>query len=593
MSFLKEFIERLKTDSSGLLQRLSASQKMILGLIAALVTLVLVLIIQPRDSSDGEYATLRMNTNGADMNQLLELQNLLEEGGVKTRIQSVGTSNLALQVQRSQLPKARWLTADQSSADNLGWLYESGQITDSPDLRDKRYLDSRKREVVATIIQSSKIASARLLVEKNKVSPFATRSNLNDTASVHLGLSAGVDRLTKKEAATVRRLVSGAFNLLPENIQVSDSRLHHYQYLEAQGGVALSDEQDRLKNEVHLTLQRLYGAFFKPSEFVVGVLVDLSQERSRVSQTDFDPEAIATQVVKKVTTKETGTRRPGNPVGTAPNASASLNPGAVPGTSATGPSENEDREISESTSEVRFSEKKTETEIPAGKLQGVSVNLVLDRNAVLRVLQEDGKFLEEEPADEAEKQAWRQRQQAAIEAFVSEHDGIVKAQFPASVSNVTTKVSVVSFPRPPETEEVAFAGSFTGWFSEHWKDLGLGVIALVVLLVFLSILKRTVPAPVEIPSLEDRILLEEDRQQQEELQVLRKKISEFTKEEDQFVQEVTENELEQNLERIHETASTRPESVAAVLRTWMSGASADDHSRAEELEEVESEKSPD
>ncbi len=577
MSFLKDFIQRLRSDVGGLMEKLSIMQKGMMILIAALLSVTLMLIIQSNSSDDGDYATIRMNVNGVTTDQLTELQALLEENGMETRLHTVGQNNLALQVSRKKIAQARLIVAEKSAQGNLDWLFgkDGTSITDSPALMDKRFLESRKREVADTLSHFEKVSAARLHVEKKKASPFATQSNFNDTAAVVLTLSAGTDELSKKEAAMIRRLVAGAFNLRPQNIQLSDRR-KHYPYVDSQNGMSLSDEQDRFKTEALLTLQQLYGKIFSPSEFVVGVIVDVSQERSKISNVEYDPEKLATSATEKTTTKETGTRQPGNPVGAGPNAGASVNPtGAVNGTS-TAVSENEDREITRTVNEVRFSEKKTQTDIPAGQLLGVSVNLVLDRNAVLRVLAEDGSFTEEEPADAQQKPAWRQKQNDAINNFVQQHDGIVKAQFPYQTAQVTTKVSVVSFPKTPEPEEVAFAGSFSGWFSNYWKDVGLGVIALVGLLVFFAVLKRAVPAPIEIPSLEDSMLLEEDRVLQAEVQTLQSKIEDFTKEEDRFEQEVTENELNDTLGKIQTTAESRPEAVAAVLRTWMSGAATED-----------------
>ena len=53
--------------------------------------------------------------------------------------------------------------------------------------------------------------------------------------------------------------------------------------------------------------------------------------------------------------------------------------------------------------------KRTDVEIPAGELRGVSVNLVLDRRAVLRNMREENVLLPEEPASGADtiaRKAW-------------------------------------------------------------------------------------------------------------------------------------------------------------------------------------------
>jgi flagellar biosynthesis/type III secretory pathway M-ring protein FliF/YscJ len=501
---------------------------------------------------------------------MVELQALLEAQGIPSRLgdlQDEGT--VLLSVPRQQRAKARWLAVEsgkvQDAEGNFDWLFGDGSPTDSRTRISQRMLESVKRETCDVIRSSDRIRNARIMVQRGPENIFATGPNRADAASVAVELQSGVERLSPREAATIRALVHGAFNILPQQIQISDDRLNNYPYLENGGALGFSDDENRLKNEVVREIQTLYRAMFNPSEFVVAVLVDLSQRRLAIREEAYNEETTLSLRTETDSQTETGTRTAGAPPGVGLNAT----------TQAAQPEQGGERE-SRTKKVAKYENfpgvRRTETEVPTGELKGIAVNLVLDRNAVLRNLREEGESLPEDPQSQQEKASVDE----AIGRYEQRHEEKIQNLLPKSMVNAVATVSTASFPQPAPPETITFSDTFLGWWTRNWKDIGLGVIAVVGLAIFFGIVRRSMPASVEIPTLEERVLLDDDETHRSAVEKLRAAMQEFTKEEATLADEVSQSELEGNLKKVNELSGKRPESVAAVIRTWLSGATASD-----------------
>ena len=77
------------------------------------------------------------------------------------------------------------------------------------------------------------------------------------------------------------------------------------------------------------------------------------------------------------------------------------------------------------------------------------------------------------------------------------------------------------------------------------------------------------PEPVQIPTLEESVLIEDDRIQAGEIEKLRKDVETFTQQEERLTEEISKQDLDRNLERLNDMVQKRPETVAAVIRSWM------------------------
>jgi len=295
------------------------------------------------------------------------------------------------------------------------------------------------------------------------------RTATSDTAAVAVALKPGVEALSRREATAIRTLVAGAFAIPAQNIKLADDRLRDYPHADGASG-GLSEEEDRTRQTVLSTVENLLGRIYRPSEFVVGVLVDLSTHTSLIQKRTYAPDGIS---IEKSSVKETETtvRSPGAVVGVDPNVSGGL--GAAAPVQAI---DRTSRERRETTNETHISHVDEKVDVPAGEVKGLSVNVVLDRNAVRRVLQAE-EWLRMTPAEQkataeadiseftvngAKKKGFDE----AVEAHRKAQSDFLLDQIPMSGAKVN--VSAVVFPKP----EMPAAGSTAtlSWASELVRD---------------------------------------------------------------------------------------------------------------------------
>ncbi len=492
MNTIRKQLDRILHEARRLLEKLSAPQKVSLGVLAAAVFLGLFALV--RIGGSAAYVDFVEPEN---VEELARLRSVLELEGIAYRVEGAG-EGIKLQVAPGLLARARWLaisSAEYSGGDdNFDWIFEKGSLTDTNHKVERRVQESRRRTAEETIRASSKIRDATILIQRGPAPIFATDKG-TDTASVALELSSEVQKLTTGEANAIRTFMVGSFSLPPQNVQITDNRWNNYPYSQTVDGVDLSEEQRRLKDEILLSIHGLYGRMFSPREFVVSVLVDVSKKRSSVHEEVYDEETSLSLTREIETVVESDDLARTGPEG-------ALRPASFGARSGTG-------RVKKSTFDNFPSWKRTDVEIPAGELRGVSVNLVLDRRAVLRNMREENVLLPEEPASGADtiaRKAWSDEFEEVLGAYLERHRNIVRDLLPRSMTNVTTQVSAVSFPRPPvREEEASLSDGVPGWFSRNWRSFGLAALGLVGLFLILGLLKRTAP-PVQIPSLEERAL---------------------------------------------------------------------------------------
>lgn len=560
MDSIRRQLDLIREELRNVLAKLSSSQKISLLLLAVIVGLGVALVTSLNVSS--ETVTLGTPPDARDLNKLLMV---LDQHQIPYEEES-NDKLMKIKVARKDLPRARLVTFKSGvftqRKSNLDWLFGQSGFGGETRARVRSKLhESRKRDVEDALRVSDQIQDVQIMIHRGSRQVFSTEDNAGDTASVQITLAPGVKGLTTTEAGTIRSVVSSSFNIRSENITVSDDLLRSYHYLETGIGQVFTDQEEGTRARILLAVQSLYSRMFLPSEFVVGVLVDVSQRKQHVVEQKFEPKAVTARTSREKIEEKGGTGS-GNETGVLPSSGVG-NLALVAGGKNTG-----SRVESNSEFEARFPQTKTETQIPAGELKGVSVSLVIDRNAALRKIEEhEGRRFSEEP-DETELEEMK----ALLAQFADDHKTIVAEQLPMDQKITKVNVATVSFPTPKAPSDVAFARQISGWLSVNWKDLGLGVVALFVVLALFGVMRRAVPAPIEIPSLEERVLIDEEKAGKEQLEQLRQELSGIVREDRDEGLVMPLDEIEKNLEVANTVAGECPDSVASVIRTWMSGA---------------------
>ena len=564
MDSIRRQLDLIRDEMRNVLNKLSASQKISVLLLALIVALGVALVTNLGVSDS--YATLSTPPDSRDLEKMLVL---LDQHQIPYKQDGEGET-IQVRVPKGEVARARFLTIKSgvfsSRKRNLDWLWaDSGLTGETRDRMRTRVLESRKRDVEDAIRTADPIRDVMVMIQRGPEPVIVNQSNDADTASVSVELASGVTRLSTGEASTIRNVVSASFNIRSENIQVADNNLNTYPYVETgPAGHGFSEQEENTRGRVLAALQGIYGRMFLPSDFVVSVLVDVSQRKQHVVEQDFKAEAV-TANVKNEKTEEKGTRDGGSPPGVSPNAGV----GSAP-VYATG-KDTESRTQTSSEFEARFPQMTTETQIPAGEIKGVSVVLSIDRDAALRsIALEEGRTFSDQP-DATELQEMK----TLLATFEDKHKQIVRDALPMDQTVTKVNVATVSFPKPVAMEGRPLMSQVGTWFAQHWTDLGLSVIVLFGILTLFNVMNRAVPAPIEIPSLEERVLIDEEKAGKEELEALRHELAQVTREDEGGSLEnlvIPSDELEKNLEVANTVSDQRPESVATVIRTWMSGA---------------------
>lgn len=573
MDFGKQ-LSRLKVELRELYGKLSTSQKISIGLLSVLVAGGVVLAVA---LTRGEsYVALG---GEGDAKSLAAMKSLLDQNGIPNRVSGKGDRG-ALEVPRDHVAKAIWLAGESGLAGkdtNMDWLFGEGSFLDTQSRIDQRLLESRKRIVEDSIRWSRSVRDARIVVQRGPEPIYASRSPSADSAAVVVALRPGVEGLTRTEASTIRNLVSGAFNITPQNVQVTDDRLRRYQFDAA--GVGLSEDEDRTRTAVQTTVENLLGRIYRPAEFVVGVLADLSARRTQLRTETYDPEKIATATLSSSRETESTTAAPGGPVGVEPNVAAGGIGVAAPAPS--GSVQTRDRKDSKF---ENFPSKSVETtEVPAGELKGLSVNVVLDRAAVRRVLQaeEFTRFTPERSSAEkvandgqivnftVDGKVGSNNLDQAIESHRRAQMEFLKEQLPMSGAKVN--VSVVMFPRPEAPVEVASSGRALSWAASHWSDLLIGAVVCLGLFLIYRMFQSAVPPPLDVPPLDEIALAEESRAGDEEIRKLEAQIAAAAA--GPAVREDRKGAIEEMAESVkllNSQSRESPDLASAVIRMWLS-----------------------
>ena len=573
MEFRKQ-LEKIKAQIHDLYGKLTASQKITIGLLTAMVA--------------GGVILLVMLTRGEPYVKLIGSQDPKAAAAVKTLLEQNGIPYLltnenggSLTVPRDRLARARWLAFESgitSAKDtNMEWLFGEGSLIDTPSRIDQRLLESRKRTVEDAIRWSRSIRDVRIVIQQGPEPIYANRNSSTDSAAVAVALRPGVETLSRSEASTIRALVSGAFNIPPANIKITDERRVYPPTDDAAAG--MSEEEDLARHKVQSTVEGLLSRYYRPSEFGIGVLLEVSARRSELLTTTFKPDLVASAEVKSVKESETGRTAAGDTVGVQPNVAPS---GGLGSAATPVPAEFRTSEKKETQTENRFSSSQEKTEVPAGELKGLSVNVVLDRAAVRRVLQAEEMTrlsADRRTAEKVQTEAdivnftvdgklGKENLDQAVEAHRKAQADFLREQLPMSGAKVS--VSAIMFPKPEMPVEVAASTRALGWAEAHAGDILVGGIALAGLWVVWRMFRQAIPPPLDVPALDETVLEREAQAADEEVARLAAQLSSAGPAGGGANgQSVVVDEMLETASSVKELAKSNPEMASAVIRMWM------------------------
>lgn len=313
----------------------------------------------------------------------------------------------------------------------------------SPSKRKEILDDWNRRNVEDSILFNRRISKVRFMFYRAPAPILSPDSASMTTAAVVLDLKSDVEQLTSAEARAIRDIVSGAYNIPPENIQIVDG--HGRRYGPAGAFHEELDTEERVCQRIRDVVEELYLGLYRPWEFRLGVLVDVSSRTSESIKVSYEKEK--SLAVPEYTEEE----KLGCDAATLVIRSETTYPG--------------------------WTEETTKT--PAGEIEAVRVNLILDIKAVKRVLEE--RYGLDEERDLEEKVARYEKEQELLLANL----------IPRPDTQVKVSSQVFSAPEEKPLDvpaEASLAASDLASFSPGWLAAigGSSFLAAALLLLVAS-----------------------------------------------------------------------------------------------------------
>ena len=221
---------------------------------------------------------------GRNSTEFSELRNLLDSEGILWRLsQKAEASRFEIEVHSgADYRKALLLAAEHGLVDGDrdekpdSGLFGGG-LTDTAEKSRLRREEAQVRKIEKQIRRYHEISTVDLVITHGRSGRYATDKDTPDTALVLLQLKdlAPSSHLPAMKAETVRKMVSKAFAIKEENIQVVDNNMRDYPGGPADLKEALArDLREEARAEIRSFIETLYRGIFDEKQLRLGVFID-------------------------------------------------------------------------------------------------------------------------------------------------------------------------------------------------------------------------------------------------------------------------------------------------------------------------------
>lgn len=427
----------------AVLNTLTMRQK-IMSATAFVLTLVTMFFIVAQASKPDLtllYADLEPATAGEVIARLdgLGVKYRVDGGAIYT--ESHRRDSLRLELAREGLPRQ----------DVVGYeLFDDmNSFAMSSDMFDTAYWRAKEGELSRSILVMPGITAARVHIGHKNTRGFRNRGE-SVTASVTLQAQ---PRINSRQAKAIQYLVALAVpDLQPQSVAIIDARGGLIAGPDLEDAAALADSDLGRAAALKADLLSLLEARVGTGNARVNVYLDVETSRSKITERKFDPEG-------SVLRSQTVTDRSDTNSGTTGAVTVASN---LPEGAAGGGNSQSERAATTETTAYEISEILTEQESLPGKINRISVAVLLDHS---RDVSEDGvvSYVPRE-AEEIE----------AVEALVRAAAGLDMER------GDMIRVENLAFDRPESTDFVTPPGLVSNLIQQH----GAGLLRLLILCVF-------------------------------------------------------------------------------------------------------------
>ncbi len=418
------------------------------------------------------YSLLFGNLSDADTAQLTQS---LDQSGIPYKLE-----HGAVMVPAERVDEARLNLAAKGlpASSDYSLLSKGGGFGVSQFMENANYQRALEGELARTVSSLKAVEGARVHLAVPQQSAFV-RDRRPVSASVFLQLRNGA-RLDREQVDAIVNLVASSIpELAAEHVTVIDSQGHLLSSPEKNGEYAAHEQQlelaRNLENEYSNRIVQLLSPLLGPDRVRAQVVATLETSSTEEAREQYRPDS---QVVRSEQTSEDISRTGSGPQGVPgaltnqpPQGGTALPPGArpatAPGAAVAATSTEPDNSSKQSTRNYEIDRTVAYTRTPAGRLQRLSVAVVIDD---LRTTAADGKVTQTPLTEE---------QIARINTLVRDAVGFNEQR--------GDRVSVVNQSFLPETSTVPEIEKSPLWQNPMIRDivkLVAGVLIVLLLLLF-------------------------------------------------------------------------------------------------------------
>ena len=432
-----------------------------LALAGAVIGVVLAMTVMMRGAVQEPMALLYSGLEPVNAGEVIEE---LDKRGVDYEIRGE-----AIFIPQSQRDSVRYSLAreglPQQSVRGYELLDDVNGFSTTSEMYNANYWRAKEGELTRTILSIQGVQSARVHIGASLRSGFA-RSGPPQTASVTLQTTGD---LSPQQAEAIQYMVALAVSgLSPSDVAVIDPQRGMIAGPNVSKGEQPSIIADSQSGAIEQKIMRLLEARVGAGNARVSVSVDVSREHQRVSEVVFDPQS---RVIRNRTSNDVSESNGGNGGGGVTVASnlPQANNGGGRSSSLRNSTENVAYEMNE---------KRTETEMLPGKVQRISVAVLLNQQAL--------------SIDQSSPNAGALMQQVAddFEQLILAGAGLDTQR------GDTLTVELMPF-QEIETPEMVEAPSMTETLIERysWPAAQAGLLGLIVLVLAFGVIRPLFKQP--------------------------------------------------------------------------------------------------
>lgn len=523
-----------------LYERLAPSQRLSLGILAAVVVIALVILVYTAPRT--EWVTIRGSELTSEFASFLDGEDIPYKTSPRGEVMIPDSSTGLVEAQAFELG------LDEKEPKFFEWIFQPMNLQESSGRLKKKFEIDVRRRVEKVLAGFEGVESGQVVWRPVSDHGLLLDTSGRSSAAVRLQLE-GIKRLSPRRARVIGRWVSQALSVKLNRVELTDQYSNDYELNSASAMIDGEAKSDR-ERALTLKIEDSFDNEYHPSEFRVIVDLTLDRKNHKVSGTKVGDENTA-KVVRSTSDEE----------GETTHSSASI--GAKGNTSLNGSSERrapgQTYSKSDKEYDTEIGSERYETVTPAGDVVAWAITVKLSEDAILRKIRRHKKTFEgiEDYRPTPED----------VDDFLEQR--VKELRNFSSVESDRVSAQVIAFkPRSYDETYVAEPVSALGGIAGYGREIVLGALALIACLLLYRVAAAGIP---EVEDLPDPVVdLKEFLEERERRLAAEQNVDAHAPwPGNSQARGNSQEEAAHLIEAIDDFARARPDDSATVLRQWL------------------------